>query len=75
MYDADIPPDYFVDYLNLATTQNALGVNLNYTADSSEAVGIGFDYTGDFVYGNLLTDLEAILDSGVRVALYYGDAV
>lgn len=29
---------------------------------------------GDFVYPNFLEDLETILDNGVRVALYYGDA-
>ena len=29
---------------------------------------------GDFVYPNFLEDLEMILDNGVRVALYYGDA-
>jgi len=72
--DADIPPSYFRDYLNLASTQNALGVRLNYTSTSSTAVYLGFDYTGDFVYKSLLADLEKILDSGVRVALIYGDA-
>jgi carboxypeptidase C (cathepsin A) len=63
-----------VDYLNMASTQNALGVNLNYTSTSSEAVFLGFDYTGDFVYKSLLADLEGLLDKGVRVALVYGDA-
>ena len=29
---------------------------------------------GDFVYPNFLEDLEMVLDNGVRVALYYGDA-
>ena len=68
------PPTYFIDYLNLASTQQALGVNLNYTADSSALVGEGFSDTGDFVYPQFKTDLEMILNNGVRVALYYGDA-
>lgn len=40
------PPDYFVDFLNLATTQEALGVNFNYTSTSSDSVGQGFQSTG-----------------------------
>ncbi|KAK3624360.1 hypothetical protein LTR56_021078 [Elasticomyces elasticus] len=73
-YDDPTPPTYFMDYLNTAPVQNALGVNINYTADSSSLVGRGFSYTGDFVYGFFKEDLEMLLDSGVRVALYYGDA-
>ena len=33
-----------------------------------------FSLAGDWVYPNFLEDLEMILDNGVRVALYYGDA-
>ena len=68
------PPTYFVDFLNKASTQAALGVNLNYTSDSSYAVDVGFIYTGDFVFPNFKTDLEMILNNGVRVNLYHGDA-
>ncbi|KAK3113621.1 hypothetical protein LTR53_008922 [Teratosphaeriaceae sp. CCFEE 6253] len=73
-YDDPTPPTYFIDYLNTAAVQDALGVNINYTADSSRLVGQGFSYTGDFVYDFFIKDLEMILDAGVRVALYYGDA-
>jgi carboxypeptidase C (cathepsin A) len=73
-YDDPTPPTYFIDYLNTAKVQNALGVDLNYTADSSRLVGRGFSSTGDFVYGFFIQDLETILNNGVRVALYYGDA-
>ena len=72
-YDDPTPPTYFVDYLNLASTQAALGVNLNYT-DSNTDVYYAFQKTGDFVYPNFLTDLETILNNSVRVALIYGDA-
>ncbi|MCJ1474854.1 hypothetical protein MMC13_003514 [Lambiella insularis] len=73
-YHDPTPPSYFIDYLNTAAVQQAVGVNLNYTSDSSIYVGTGFDYTGDFVYQEFLTDLEMIIANGVRVALYYGDA-
>ena len=72
-YDDPTPPTYFEDYLNLASTQAALGVNLNYT-DSNNDVYYAFQKTGDFVYPNFLTDLETILNNSVRVALIYGDA-
>lgn len=45
-YDDPTPPDYFVDFLNLASTQEALGVNINYTSASSNYVGQGFASTG-----------------------------
>ena len=73
-YDDPTPPQYFVDYLNQAPVQNALGVNLNYTRTYSPQVGKGFQITGDFVYRRFLHDLERILNNGVRVALIYGDA-
>ena len=72
-YDDPTPPDYFVDFLNLASTQEALGVNINYTQASSSNISYGFQTTGDFVYP-LIDDLEEILTYGVRVALIYGDA-
>ncbi|KAF2839186.1 peptidase S10, serine carboxypeptidase [Patellaria atrata CBS 101060] len=73
-YDDPTPPDYFLDFLNLASTQEALGVNINYTRASSPYVSTGFQQTGDFVWPNFKSDLESILDRGVRVALQYGDA-
>ncbi|KAK0276324.1 hypothetical protein LTR35_010649 [Friedmanniomyces endolithicus] len=73
-YNDPTPPTYFIDYLNTAAVQSALGVSINYTQDSSNLVGRGFSSTGDFVYRSLIADLEVILDAGVRVALYYGDA-
>ncbi|KAK4540654.1 hypothetical protein LTR36_008985 [Oleoguttula mirabilis] len=72
-YDDPTPPSYFVDYLNTAYVQNAIGVNLNYT-DANDDVYYAFQATGDFIYSNFLEDLEQILDRGVRVSLYYGDA-
>ncbi|KAI9813836.1 MAG: hypothetical protein M1827_003626 [Pycnora praestabilis] len=73
-YDDPTPPTYFINFLNEASTQQALGVNLNYTMDANDEVYYAFQQTGDFVYPNFIEDLEMILDNGVRVALYYGDA-
>ncbi|KAH8652102.1 carboxypeptidase 2 [Xylariales sp. PMI_506] len=71
-----VPPEYWIDYLNTAFVQNAIGVDLNYTdyTFESQQVGTGFDYSGDFVYNSILADLEDLLNAGVRVALIYGDA-
>ncbi|KIW19594.1 hypothetical protein PV08_00167 [Exophiala spinifera] len=74
-YDDPTPPTYFIDYLNQASIQNALGVDTNYTSDANDEVYYGFQQTGDFVYINLLEDLETIINSSsVRVTLAYGDA-
>ncbi|KAL1614595.1 hypothetical protein SLS54_009660 [Diplodia seriata] len=73
-HDDPTPPDYFVDFLNLADTQRALGVSLNYTSTSSDAVSMGFGDYGDYAYPSFKGELEALLERGVRVALFYGDA-
>ncbi|KAF2635589.1 hypothetical protein P280DRAFT_436809 [Massarina eburnea CBS 473.64] len=74
-YNDPTPPDHFSDFLNLAETQQALGVNINYTNGGyGEQVGQGFAATGDFVWPNFIDDLQDILSYGVRVALVYGDA-
>jgi carboxypeptidase C (cathepsin A) len=67
------PPKYFVNYLNEPSVQQALGVNLNYTMSNND-IYYAFQQTGDFVYPNFILDLEMLLEAGVRVALYYGDA-
>ncbi|OCL09502.1 hypothetical protein AOQ84DRAFT_316840 [Glonium stellatum] len=72
-YDDPTPPDYFEDYLNLPAVQNAIGVNLNYT-EANNDIYWAFQETGDFVYPNFIEDLEMLLNAGVRVSLYYGDA-
>lgn len=68
------PEDYFIDYLNQPSVQQALGVDTNYTQDANNEVYFAFQETGDFVYLNFLEDIEEILNSSVRVTLAYGDA-
>ena len=72
-YDDPTPPSYFEDYLNQGFVQQAIGVDLNYT-DANDDIYWAFQQTGDFVYNSLLEDLEDILNSGVSVTLYHGDA-
>ncbi|KAF2753538.1 alpha/beta-hydrolase [Pseudovirgaria hyperparasitica] len=70
----EIPPaDYFKDYLNKAEVQRAIGVNQNYTL-SNKVINEAFETTGDRAYPDAIKDLQILLDAGVRVALYYGDA-
>jgi len=72
-YNDTTPPRYFADYLNLPNVQQAIGVDLNYTLSNND-IYWAFQQTGDFVYPTFLADLERILNSGVSVGLYYGDA-
>lgn len=64
----------FEAFLNLASTQEAIGVDTNYTQDANDEIYYAFQETGDFVYPNFIDDLEMILNSSVRVSLIYGDA-
>lgn len=68
------PPTSFIQYLNLASTQQAIGVKFNYTYESSTAVSEAFRTTGDYVYPVFKSDLEYLLNNSIRVNLYYGDA-
>ncbi|KAH8196941.1 hypothetical protein TruAng_008898 [Truncatella angustata] len=70
---ADPEPGYWINYVNTAFVQNALGVDLNYTSASSQQVQEGFLSSGDWAYSKL-PELENLLNLGVRVALIHGDA-
>lgn len=66
------PPSYYVDYLNSRAVQDAIGSVVNYS-DSSIAVRRAFSTTGDWERGPLVPKLAALLNSGVRIGLMYGD--
>ncbi|KAN0087104.1 Alpha/Beta hydrolase fold [Elaphomyces granulatus] len=69
------PPAYYDGYLNHHWVQAALGALVNYT-ESSDAVYTAFTSSGDAVRldtDGYLADLAHLLDSGVKVALVYGD--
>ncbi|KAK8220320.1 Alpha/Beta hydrolase protein [Phyllosticta capitalensis] len=68
-----VPPEYWKKYLNRAEVQDALGVAANYSSGNSE-IYYAFQASGDFVYPSFVKDMGMLLDQGVRVILYYGDA-
>ncbi|CAI7578512.1 unnamed protein product [Penicillium bialowiezense] len=69
------PPSYFLGWLNQHWVQGALGVPLNFT-ESSDGVYNAFSSVGDYPRSDVhgyLEDLAYVLDSGIKVALVYGD--
>ncbi|EEP81611.1 predicted protein [Uncinocarpus reesii 1704] len=67
-----LPPLTYLEYLNAPNVQRAIGSRVNFT-ESSGAVNDAFLQTGDFSRGDYISDLGSLLDSGVRIALMYGD--
>lgn len=66
------PQSHHLEYLNQVTVQEAIGVPVNYTQDSL-AVFSAFNTTGDYARNEIIADLVDLLQSGVRIALIYGD--
>jgi carboxypeptidase C (cathepsin A) len=67
------PPNAYLEYLNTASVQQAIGARVNYTT-SSNAVFNAFLRTGDSMRGGQIQDIANLLRAGVRVSLIYGDA-
>ena len=61
-----------IGYLAQRSVQAALGVPLNYT-DVMESVNQVFSKAGDNVRRGYVEDMGFLLDSGVKVAMVYGD--
>ncbi|MCJ1310356.1 hypothetical protein MMC25_004020 [Agyrium rufum] len=66
------PVQYFQGYLNQHWVQAALGVPVNHS-ESSSAVAMAFEGTGDHGRAGFLEDISELLDAGIKVALMYGD--
>lgn len=66
------PPDTYLEYLNSAAVQAAIGSPVNYTQDNA-GVYEAFLQTGDYERGDQISQLSDLLAAGVRVALIYGD--
>lgn len=66
------PPSTYLEYLNSAEVQAAVGAAVNYTQASS-AVASAFNQTGDYERGGQISDISYLLSLGIRVALIYGD--
>lgn len=67
------PSSAYVEYLNTAQVQEAIGTSINFTQNTA-AVATSFYSTGDPIRGTQLPDLGRLLARGIRVALLYGDA-
>ncbi|KAL8855106.1 MAG: hypothetical protein Q9221_000012 [Calogaya cf. arnoldii] len=72
MTPAPFPPNTYLEYLNTAELQSAIGVAVNYT-ESNNIVNNAFLETGDHQRGDQIAQLSYLLSLGVRVALIYGD--
>ena len=66
------PPEYLNVFLNQQWVQRALGVPVNHSV-ISPPVQKAFSSTGDMARGGPLEDIAYLLDTGVKVALLYGD--
>ena len=66
------PSSTYLEYLNSADVQTAIGARVNFTQSSSVVSG-SFSQTGDYERGGQISDLAQLLSLGVRVALLYGD--
>ncbi|KAF7556320.1 hypothetical protein G7Z17_g1569 [Cylindrodendrum hubeiense] len=74
-YLDSFPGNEYLGYLADENIHKALGVPVNYT-DISSTVGRAFNLTGDYARRNshgYLENIASLLDSGIRVAMVYGD--
>ncbi|EXJ72728.1 carboxypeptidase D [Cladophialophora psammophila CBS 110553] len=68
------PPTTYIDYLNTARVQAAIGAYVNYT-ESNAAVGNAFGATGDDDREiGTVAALQTLLAQNVSVTMYFGDA-
>ncbi|KAL8811602.1 MAG: hypothetical protein Q9223_001534 [Gallowayella weberi] len=72
MMPSPFPPSTYLEYLNTAELQSAIGVAINYT-ESNSVISNAFLQTGDYERGDQIQQLGYLLSLGVRVALIYGD--
>jgi hypothetical protein len=66
------PPSTYLEYLNTATFLAAIGSPVNYTETDPQVVS-AFSSTGDAERESLVPAIASLLNSGIRVALIYGD--
>lgn len=68
------PYTFYVDYLNTAAVQAAIGAYQNFS-ESSSTVGNAFSNTGDDGReSRTIEDVRSLLAQGVQVVMYAGDA-
>lgn len=62
----------YVEYLNTASFQSAIGSPVNYTQTDNEVVR-AFGSTGDYEREGLVPAIASLLNDGIRVGFLYGD--
>ncbi|KAJ5883487.1 uncharacterized protein N7473_010373 [Penicillium subrubescens] len=68
------PYSFYVEYLNTPKVQAAIGAYQNFS-EYSYTVGNAFSNTGDDDReSNTIEDVRKLLDAGVQVIMYFGDA-
>lgn len=74
LYPDPFPYEYYVDYLNTPKLQKAIGAFVNYS-ESSSTVGSAFSNTGDDDREEgTVADVTKLVEAGVYVVEYNGDA-
>ncbi|KAJ9666593.1 hypothetical protein H2201_003252 [Coniosporium apollinis] len=73
MSPSPFPPLGFLEYLNSANVQQAIGARVNFT-QSSNVVFNEFTQTGDITTGAQLRALTRLLALNIRISLIYGDS-
>ncbi|KAI9049072.1 hypothetical protein LZ554_006920 [Drepanopeziza brunnea f. sp. 'monogermtubi'] len=66
------PPSTYLEYLNTASVQAAIGSPVNFTQTNLQVVS-AFTSTGDYERMSLIPDIADLLNSGIRVGFMYGD--
>lgn len=66
------PPSTYLEYLNSAEFQSAIGSPVNYTETNLQVVS-AFTSTGDYERKSYIPELAGLLNSGIHVGLMYGD--
>ncbi|KAM0130385.1 hypothetical protein ACHAO1_007892 [Botrytis cinerea] len=66
------PPSTYLEYLNTAAFQSAIGSPVNYTETNLQVVA-AFTSTGDYERKSYIPEIAALVNSGIHVGLMYGD--
>lgn len=66
------PPSTYLELLNTASFQAAIGSPVNFTQTNAQVIE-AFQDTGDHARQSLIPDIAALLKSGIRVGFIYGD--
>ncbi|CAL3969166.1 hypothetical protein PZA11_006214 [Diplocarpon coronariae] len=66
------PPSTYLEYLNTASVQAAIGSPVNFTQTNQQVVS-AFTSTGDYERMAPIPDIAALLNAGIRVGFMYGD--